>query len=78
MFYYNINNKAIVHFNAKEDSKNNFYITSNSIGKLYLNIFKFKECPKNIKKNRVYSLSGENKNIMTKTGKGGWMGTLCE
>jgi len=75
---YKMSNKVKVHFNAKEDSLHNFFVTSNSIGKIYLNIFKFKECPKNIRKNRVYSLSGENKNIITKTGKGGWMGTLCE
>ena len=45
---------------------------------LQLNFLQFKECPKNIKENRAYSLSGENKNILTKTGTNGWMGTICE
>ena len=46
---------------------------------LQLNSFKFKECPKNIKEDRAYSLSGENNNILTKSGTNCiWMGTICE
>ena len=46
---------------------------------LWLNNYQFKECPKNINKEREYALSGENKNIMTKSGTNGyWAGTICE
>ena len=76
---YKTNNKIKIEFSPKEDSLNNFLETLNSFGKIYLNIFKFKECPKNINNNRIYTLSGENKNIFTKTGGNGvWMGTICE
>ena len=44
-----------------------------------LNSFKFKECPKNINEDRAYSLSGENNNILTKSGTNCiWMGTICK
>ena len=76
---YKTNNKIKIEFSPKEYSLNNFLETLNSFGKIYLNIFKFKECPKNINNNRMYSISGENKNILTKTGTdNSWMGTLCE
>ena len=40
---------------------------------------KFKKCPTNVSENRKYILSGENNNIITKTGKDCcWMGTICE
>ena len=42
------------------------------------NNFMFKECPLNIADNRKYLVTGENKNILTKTGSNGWMGTICE
>jgi len=42
------------------------------------NKFQFKECPNNINEERKYVISGENKNIITKAGKDGWMGTICE
>ena len=75
---YKTNNKIKIEFSPKEDSLNNFLETLNSFGKIYLNIFKFKECPKNINNNRIYTVSGENENIFTKTGTNSWMGTLCE
>ena len=37
-----------------------------------------RECPPKINNNRIYTLSGGNKNIITKTGDKGWMGTICE
>ena len=38
----------------------------------------FKECPRNIKEERKYSISGNN-DILTKTGTNcSWMGALCE
>ena len=72
-------NKIKIVFSPKEDSLNTFLETLNSFGKIYLGIFKFKECPININKYKKYALSGENKNIITKTGTDSfWMGTLCE
>ena len=53
--------------------------TLNSFGKVYLvNNFRFRECPEKISNKREYSLSGENKNKITKTGIDGWMGTICQ
>ena len=40
--------------------------------------FKFKICPKNIKNSRLYTLTGENNNIMTKIGQDDqYAGTIC-
>ena len=54
----------------------------NSFGKIdYYKRFKyiFRGCPENVNQDRIYSLSGENRNILTKTGKDSvWMGTICE
>ena len=75
---YKTNNKVRIEFNPKEGSLNDFQKTINSYGRVYLNIFKFRECPPNINNNRIYTLSVENKNILTKTGSEGWMGTICE
>ena len=75
----NKNNKIKIEFSPKEDSFNYFLKTINSFGKVYLKSFRFKECPKNINDSRAYSISGENNNILTKTGTNGcWMGTICE
>ena len=76
---YKTNNKVKIEFSPNEESLNDFIKTINSYGKVYLNIFKFRECPPNINNNRIYTLSGDNKNIFTKTGTNGvWMGTICE
>jgi len=72
------NNKINIVFISKEDSFNDFLKTLNLSRKIYLNNFRFKQCPKDINDNRAYSVSGENNNIVTKTGKNGWMGTICE
>ena len=72
-------NKTIkIGFFPKEAPLNYFLETLKSFGKICLNFLQFRECPKNIKENRAYSLSGENKNILTKTGTNGWMGPICE
>ena len=70
--------KFIINNEDKEDSFNDFLKTINSFGKVYLKSFSFKECPKNINDKRAYSISGENNNIITKTGLNSWMGTICE
>ena len=45
---------------------------------IYYNNFSFKTCPLNIDKDRKYIISGENNNIITKTGTNQeWMGTIC-
>ena len=42
-------------------------------------IYKFKKCPNNIKEERKYMITGENENIITKTGTdNNWAGTICE
>ena len=72
------NNKLKIEFSPNENSLNKFIKTINSFGNIHLNNFKFRECPPNINNNRMYTLSGDNKNIITKTGATGWMGTICE
>ena len=79
---FRIGNKIKIGFEPKEAEFNNFLETLNSFGKIYyidLNCYKFKECPENIKETRAYSLSGENNNVLTKTGTDrSNMGTICE
>ena len=70
------NNKQKIEFIPKEEEFNKFLEILNSFGKIYLNSFKFKECPQNIKEDRAYSLSGENNNIMTKIRNRQWTGTI--
>ena len=45
---------------------------------IYYNNFKFRQCPLDIEDNRKYEISGENDNIITKTGKNNYAGTICE
>ena len=75
---YKKNNKLKIEFLPKEEQFNNFLSTLNSFGKISLNKFKFRECPQNNNDDRKYSVTGNDKNILTKTGSGGWMGTICE
>ena len=77
---YKKNNKIKIEFSPKEASLNKFLESLNSFGKIhYGNKYSFKECPENINNNRIYTLSGENRNIITKTGTDNqWMGTICE
>ena len=45
-----------------------------SFGYIYSNQYKFKNCPIDVKENRKYEISGENENILTKTGtNNNWM-----
>ena len=73
-----MNNQIKINFSPDENYFKKYLETLNSFGKIYYNSFRFKECPKNIDNNRAYSISGENKNILTKTGSNNWMGTICE
>ena len=46
----------------------------------YINgFFQFRECPKDLSDIGKYIISGEHKNIITKTGQGGeFAGTICQ
>ncbi len=73
-----LNNNINIDFTPNEDSLDEFLDKIKSFGTILLNSFKFKECPFDIKLDRAYEVSGTNKNIFTKTGPDGWMGTICE
>jgi len=75
---FKMNNQIKINFSPDEDTFKRYLETLNSFGKIYYNCFQFKECPKNINNNRAYSITGEKKNIITKTGPCSWMGTICE
>ena len=70
---YKTNNETKIEFRPDENNLNDFIKEINSFGKVQLNIFKFRECPPNIDIDRIYTLSGENKNILTKKGVRGGM-----
>ena len=75
----NINDKIKFYFRTKDISLDDFLIKIKSFGKIYSNSYSFTECPLNIKEERKYIVTGNNKNILTKTGTNGyWMGTICE
>ena len=80
--YNNLNNIKINFYPENESDINDFYEIIKNFGKICkINQFpfKFKDCPPNIKETRKYLISGENKNILTKTGSDCvWMGTICE
>ena len=66
-------------FYPENDGINNIIEEIKKFGKISISNFKFKECPLNINENRKYEISGENRNIITKTGNGSnWMGSICE
>ena len=75
---YNIN--SIIQFFPEDKEIDDFLVTIKSFGKINFgsNCFKFKKCPLNINETRKYIVTGEKENIFTKTGKDGWMGTICE
>ena len=53
--------------------------TIKTFGGIKFNNFKFKKCSKKISRNRKYEISGEDENILTKTGTDEeWMGAICE
>ena len=71
-------NKENIKFSPNEDSLQYFLETVKSFGKLNGNKYSFRECPNNMKENRKYIVTGENKNILTKIGNSESMGTICE
>ena len=73
-----IKNKIEFNFSPKETQLKEFMKSIGTFGKIYYNIYSFKNCPTNIEDNRKYVISGYKNNIITKTGYNGWMGTICE
>ena len=75
----NINNQIKIRFYPKENQLEKFVETITSFGKIYYNSYSFRECPINIKEERKYAVTGNDKNILTKTGTDNfWMGTICK
>ena len=78
----NINSKMKIKILPEDENAfNQFLEMIKSFGKIYSYDYKYKikKCPDNILLGRRYKISGENNNILTKTGTDGtWMGTICE
>ena len=77
----NSNKNIKYKFIPEEDQLNDFLEKIKLFGEINNNNYKYKlrQCPKNIKEERKYEISGENGNIITKTGTNRcWMGTLCQ
>ena len=74
------NNEVInIKFGPKENKFNNFIEKIKNFGNIYINdYYSFKKCPNNLDEKRKYKISGENNNIITKTGSNGYMGAICE
>ncbi len=66
----------------KQFGKISYQKIGNEINNIPMNniniIYKFKECPLNLKDFKKYSVSGENNNILTKMGQTAWTGAICE
>ena len=72
----NTQNKTKFKFNSKLIQ---FTETIKSFGKIYYDKYSFRECPINIKEERKYTITGDNNNVLTKTGTDQErMGTICE
>ena len=87
----NIKETNLINENIKKCNKNkNIKITFNyddiynlldiikKFGMIYYNNYKFRQCPTDIDDNRKYIITGENENILTKTGKNNYAGTICQ
>jgi len=74
------NKNILIQFNPQENEIDTFLETIKLFGKIYNNSFKctFKKCPENIEKNKKYIVSGEKRNIITKTEGDSWVGIICE
>ena len=69
-------------YNIEEEDIKNMINNIQNFGKItgFVEIkYKFKKCPNNIKEQRKYCVTGNNENILTKTGlDNSWAGTICE
>ena len=74
------NIKSGIRFYPEKDTFKKFLEKIKTFGYVYPNSdnFKFKKCPDNIDKSKLYNVSGDNENILTKTGDDGWVGVLCQ
>ena len=76
---YKNNYKEKIDFIPEEESLIKFIDKLNAFGKIYSNTFRFRNCPEKLLSfNRGYTLSGRNRNIITKIGITEWLGTICE
>ena len=71
-------NKTNIKLAPNEDSLQDFLKSIKSFGQIYEYKYSFRECPENMKENRKYIVTGENKNILTKIGNKESMGTICQ
>ena len=76
----NLNKKIQFNFFPKENQLESITNTIKTFGKIfYNNKYSFKECPKNISDERKYIVTGDSKNVITKTGTDKYfMGTILE
>ena len=73
---YNIIDKLKIKYISNVD---NLIEIIKSFGKITHNKYSLRDCPINIKKERKYIVTGDNKNIFTKISLDGeWMGTICQ
>ena len=73
------NKNKEIKFKPEEEGISNVIEIVKNFGGIYYNKFSFKKCPLNISENKKYEISGENNNILTKTGtKDNWTGVICE
>jgi len=82
---YNLSQNIQIKFYPEEENEINKFLEKiksfGNIGGTNIDnyIYKFKACPNNIKEERKYMITGENENIITKTGTDcKWAGTICE
>ena len=76
----NVKSKELINikFSPKDDLLNKFLKIIKSFGSIFFYGYSFKECPSDMIESRQYIVSGKYKNIITKTGKDGWLGSICE
>ena len=73
-------NSGIKFYPGDDESINEYTEKLKKFGHIYQNsnIFKFKKCPDKISENKIYTVSGNDENIITKTGVDGWVGIACQ
>ena len=73
-------NSGIKFYPGDEESINEFTKKMKKFGDIYQNsnFFRFKKCPDKIIENKLYTVSGKDENIITKTGVDGWVGIACQ
>jgi len=74
-----INNKMYIEFYPKENQLNHFLESIKLFGNICFNKYSLRKCPENTKEVRKFIITGDNKNIITKTGTDNYYcGTICE